>query len=171
MKKALLISLAVFTVGFAFVCSAAPVIDAPAKERCPVCGMFVEKYKPWLAQIQMSDGKTYFFDGVKDMMAFYFQPDKYGAPASPKMIYVKSYYTQQWIEGRAAVYVSGSDVMGPMGHEFIPFEGQDQAAAFKEDHSGKEVLEFEELTLEKVDALRSGVKEMKMHKMKKKNSS
>ena len=51
--------------------------------RCLVCGMFVAKYPNWLAQIQYDNpGQTNFFDGVKDMMVFYFDPERYEAPPS-----------------------------------------------------------------------------------------
>ncbi|NOQ66264.1 MAG: hypothetical protein GQ556_03490 [Desulfobacterales bacterium] len=63
--------------------------------RCAVCGMFVAKYPGWLAQIHYDDlGQTSFFDGVKDMMVFYFHPERYGgAPREAiKNIYVKEYY-------------------------------------------------------------------------------
>lgn len=45
--------------------------------RCRVCGMFVAKHPNWLAQIHYNDLKeTIFFDGVKDMMVFYFNPER-----------------------------------------------------------------------------------------------
>ena len=41
-----------------------------SKAKCPVCGMFVNKYPKWTAVIETSDGTNYYFDGVKDMMKF-----------------------------------------------------------------------------------------------------
>ena len=147
--------------------AAEPVDEVAEKERCPVCGMFVAKYAPWLAQIQMADGSTSFFDGVKDMLAYYFEPKKYGGSSSAEDIYVKDYYNQKWIDGKKAFYVVGSDTMGPMGHEFIPFASTEEAEIFKKDHSGTMVMSFDQITLEKVTELRSGMKGHSMHKMKK----
>ena len=68
--------------------------------RCAVCGMFVAKYPDWLAQIHYDDpGQTRFFDGVKDMMVFYFDPERYEGPPREaiKNIYVKDYYSLNWL--------------------------------------------------------------------------
>lgn len=134
------------------------------KERCPVCGMFVVKYPAWLAQVYMENGGTHFFDGVKDMMAFYFEPQKYGSDSNVTELYVTDYYTQNLIDGTKAFYVVGSDTYGPMGHEFIPFDSMPAAEAFKKDHHGKEILSFDQIKLDLVNEMRSGMKGMKKMK-------
>jgi copper chaperone NosL len=77
---------------------------------------------------------------------------------------VTDYYNQNWIDGKTAFYVIGSDTMGPMGHEFIPFESMAAAEAFKKDHHGKEILTFDKITLERVNTMRSVMKGMKKMK-------
>jgi copper chaperone NosL len=140
-------------------------IDKPSeKERCPVCGMFVAKYPSWLAQVYMEDGKTYFFDGVKDMMALYFEPHKFGSTSKVEEVYVTDYYNQNWIDGHKAFYVIGSDTLGPMGHEFIAFDSREAAEAFKKDHHGTQILSFGQIDLELVNQMRSGMKGMKKMK-------
>jgi len=134
------------------------------KERCPVCGMFVIKHMAWLAQVQTEDGKTHFFDGVKDMMAFYFEPHNYGSDSIVLKVYVTDYYTQNWIDGKKAFYVAGSDTMGPMGHEFIPFDSRPAAETFKKDHGGKRILSFDQIDLGMVNEMRLGMKGMKKMK-------
>lgn len=126
--------------------------------RCAVCGMFVAKYPNWLATLTMSDGETKHFDGVKDMMVFYFAPQKYGAKAGAtiKEIQVNDYYTLSPVDARQAWYVVGSDVTGPMGHEFIPFATKDAAESFSKDHHGKKIQTFTEITAEQVESMRSG---------------
>ena len=169
MKMKRLLSIVVFTfllVGsICTVASGGPVEKISKKERCPVCGMFVAKYQPWITQIVLSDGEVSMFDGAKDMLAFYFEPQKYGAKAGvkPGEIWVKDYYTREWINGRECVYVIGSDVYGPMGHEFIPFNSVEAAENFIKDHHGKKVLKFNEITLELVNSKRTG-QTMKAHK-------
>ena len=55
--------------------------EALPDTRCSVCGMFVAKYPNWLTQIHYDDQKqVQFFDGVKDMMVFSFNPEKFNAP-------------------------------------------------------------------------------------------
>ncbi len=137
------------------------------QSRCPVCGMFVAKYQQWLTQVNMSDGSAETFDGVKDMMAFYFAPQQYGAAAGVTVdeIFVKDYYSQKWADGKKAIYVLGSDVYGPMGHELIPFDSQAGAESFLKDHHGKMIYSFSEITPDIIESLRKGHK-MKGDKMK-----
>ena len=120
------------------------------KDRCPVCGMFVAKYPDFLAQIVYTDGSRVFFDGVKDMLKYYFNLKKYSpqkTPADMAAIYVTDYYRLEFIDGRRAWYVVGSDVYGPMGKELIPFEKKPEALEFKQDHKATAVLTFEEIDL------------------------
>ena len=133
-----------------------------AETRCPVCGMLVARYPTWLAQVRMSDGSLQAFDGVKDMAAYVLQPQSFGAApeATATDILVKDYYSQRSIDGKTAWYVIGSDVLGPMGHEFIPFAERSQAEIFLDDHRGKRILGFGDIDQRLVDELRRG------HKMK-----
>ena len=129
--------------------------------RCKVCGMFVAKYPNWLAKIHYVDPtQVNFFDGVKDMMVFYFNPERYdGAPrAAIKDLFVKDYYSLTWLSAIDALYVIGSDVYGPMGHELIPFRSKEAAESFLQDHHGTEIITFGEITPELIDSLRAGQK-------------
>jgi copper chaperone NosL len=132
------------------------------ESRCPVCGMFVAKYPQWMTQVNMSDGSAEVFDGVKDMMAYYFSPQQFGAAKgiTADGVFVRAYYSQEWIDAKKAMFVIGSDVYGPMGHELIPFASQAGAESFFKDHHGSKIYSFSEITPEIVEALRKG------HKMK-----
>jgi nitrous oxide reductase accessory protein NosL len=140
--------------------NAAPDALVGDKARCPVCGMFVAKYDVWITQIRYSETVVHNFDGVKDMMAYFFDPVAYNGQPREKIqeMWVKDYYSLKWIEARKAFFVTGSDVHGPMGHEFIPFSSQVAAESFKTDHHGKEILAFEGITAEMVDKMRLGNK-------------
>jgi copper chaperone NosL len=148
--------LIVFSVQWAI---AAPKDEVPVKERCPVCGMFVAKYKPWLCQLHFADEEVVMFDGVKDLMAYYFQPEQYGGKPKAEIrdVYVKDYYSQKWIDGKKAFYVVGSDVYGPMGHELIPFDSMPAAKNFQMDHHGKEIITFQDITFERINMMRVGM--------------
>ncbi len=137
----------------------APVKQIGTRERCPVCGMFVAKYPNWVTQVHWSDGARY-FDGVKDMMAWIFHPDQYNGIAqdSIKEIWVRDYYTLDWIDGRTAFFVMGSDTYGPMGHELIPFASRAAAENFLKDHHGRRILAFSEITADLIESLRHGMK-------------
>jgi copper chaperone NosL len=134
--------------------------NAPArpgpKDKCPVCGMFVAKYPDFIAVVSLKDGTHAFFDGVKDMMKYYFNLQKYapGRTAGDIVaIHVTDYYALSPIDGHAAFYVVGSDIYGPMGRELIPFDKKEDAEEFKKDHNGTAILGFTEITEEIVKSL------------------
>ncbi|HFC03675.1 MAG TPA: nitrous oxide reductase, partial [Nitratifractor salsuginis] len=114
--------------------------------KCPVCGMFVSKYPKWAAEIVV-DGKTYWFDGVKDMMKFYiFDGDfPYDRSKIEKML-VTDFYTLEAIPAKEAYYVIGSRLYGPMGNELIPFKTEKEAKDFMADHGGDRIVRFDEIT-------------------------
>ena len=128
-------------------------IDVPVKAKCPVCGMFVSKYPKWAARIKY-DGKNYYFDGVKDMMKYYiFDGDFPYDRTSISEITVSDYYTLEEIPAKEAVYVLDSDIFGPMGRELIPFKSKKSAKAFMDDHNGKAMVLFDDITDKMVMAL------------------
>lgn len=139
---------------------AAPLDDIKPDSRCAVCGMFVAKYEVWITQIRHNDESLDNFDGVKDMMAYYLHPEKYGSHTkdSIREMWVKDYYSLKWLDAKKAFYVVGSDVHGPMGHEFIPFSTRAAAEAFMKDHHGEKMYAFDEITGDIVGKLRSGSK-------------
>ena len=120
-----------------------------AKDKCPVCGMFVKGYPDWLAAITFSDGTTVFFDGAKDLFRFYLDPGHF-LPSKTKndmrSFFVTDYYGITAIDAKTAWYVVGSDVYGPMGRELIPFSTEAAAREFLTDHHGTRVLRFSEVT-------------------------
>lgn len=120
-----------------------------AGDKCPVCGMFVAKYPDFLAEIVFKDGSHAFFDGVKDMMKYYFDLPKYHpgkTKAEIATIFVNDYYNLTPTDGLPAYYVFGSDVYGPMGKELIPFKVESEAREFMKDHGGKNLYRFNDIT-------------------------
>lgn len=61
-------------------------------------------------------------------------------------IFVKDYYSLAFIDGKRAFYVIGSNQLGPMGHELIPFARKSDAEGFLKDHQGKAILRFDEVS-------------------------
>ncbi|MDP1612500.1 MAG: nitrous oxide reductase accessory protein NosL [Sulfuritalea sp.] len=115
------------------------------KDLCPVCGMLVSKYPNWVASIIYRDGHVHHFDGAKDMFKFWHDPAKYAAGHRREdmaAILVTDFYNLQRIDAGQALYVTGSDVLGPMGHEFVPLATSEDAADFLKDHKGKRILTF-----------------------------
>ncbi|HEX9181441.1 MAG TPA: nitrous oxide reductase accessory protein NosL [Burkholderiales bacterium] len=56
------------------------------------------------------------------------------------------YYGLTRVDARKAYYVTGSDVLGPMGHELVPVANRADAEEFLRDHKGRRILGFDEVT-------------------------
>lgn len=126
-----------------------PALKPSAKDKCPVCGMFVAKYPDWVAAVSFRDGSKVFFDGAKDLFKYYFDLPKYNPSKKAgdiEKVQVTDYYDLTPINGYEAFYVVGSDVYGPMGRELIPFAREEAAKEFLKDHKGKSILKFKEVT-------------------------
>jgi len=127
-----------------------PTVAKPSpKDKCPVCGMFVSKYPDWVAVLAFKDGTLRYFDGPKDLFKFLLDLKQY-APGKVQSdidrFFVTDYYAVRQVDGRAAFYVLGSDVYGPMGKELIPFEKETDAREFLKDHQGRNILRYKEIT-------------------------
>ena len=118
--------------------------------------MFVARYPEWIAGARFADGGGAVFDGAKDMFKFWFEPDRW-LPArrreDVKALFVTDYYSLEQVDARAALFVLGSDVFGPMGRELVPFATREDAEEFQRDHRGVRILGFDEVTEQIVRAL------------------
>lgn len=130
-----------------------------ARDLCPVCGMLVSKYPNWTATVLYKDGHAHHFDGAKDLFKYLHELPKY-APGhrveDMKQIAVTDFYNLQKTDARKALYVIGSDVLGPMGHELVPLASEADAADFMKDHKGKRILRFDEVSKEITERLDRG---------------
>lgn len=119
------------------------------RDKCPVCGMFAAKYPDWIAEVLFKDGSYAVFDGAKDLFKYLAGLKQY-APGKERKdigsILVNDYYAVRPINGFEAYYVVGSDVLGPMGRELIPFEREQDAREFMKDHRGGKILRFNDVT-------------------------
>jgi copper chaperone NosL len=129
------------------------------RDLCPVCGMLISKYPNWTATVVAKDGHAYHFDGAKDMFKFLQTMPKY-APGFKRediqFIVVTDFYNLEKIEAVKALYVFGSDVMGPMGHELVPLATRGDADDFLADHKGRRILRYDEVTPEIVARIDTG---------------
>jgi nitrous oxide reductase accessory protein NosL len=133
--------------------SAAVHLDVPHGAKCPVCGMFVSKYPRWAAMMEVN-GHKHYFDGVKDMMKYYiFDGDFPYDRNKINHMEVTDFYTLKAIPAKKAWFVIGSKMLGPMGHELIPFESREAARNFVNDHGGDRILRFRDITAKMVMGL------------------
>lgn len=141
---------------------AAPVAvpDPGPKDTCPVCGMFVAKYPEWIATALYKSGHTHHFDGARDLFKYLLDLPKWAPGHEAKNIAsigVTEYYGLTRIDAHEAFYVVGSDTLGPMGHELIPLETQEDAEEFVKDHQGKQIIRFKDVTMKLLINLDNGV--------------
>ncbi len=114
--------------------------------RCMACGMLVAPYPNWVSVASFKDGSHYFFDGPKDMFVFFANLTDYLPEASLqdiKELQVTEYYTLQRLDAREVFFVSGSDVLGPMGKELVPVAGEKNLKVFIRDHGQAKILKFD----------------------------
>lgn len=133
----------------------APVVPGP-RDKCPVCGMFVARYPDWIAGVRFADGSRVFFDGPKDLFRFWLAPERHAPGRTRRDVvdaFVTDYYAARQVDARAAWYVVGSDVLGPMGHELVPFATEAAAREFLRDHGGKRVLGVDAIDAELLKGL------------------
>lgn len=138
-------------------------LPAPgSKDTCPVCGMFVSRYPDWVATVLYKDGHVHHFDGAKDLFKYLLNLPKYAPDHTQADIAatgVTDYYGVKRLDARAAWYVIGSDVLGPMGHELVPLATEAEAVDFQRDHKGKRILRFDDVTPAVLDKLDYGLLE------------
>lgn len=118
-------------------------------DKCAVCGMFVAKYPDWIAAVRFADGGRAFFDGPRDLFTFLLGDLRDGrghGARDVKAVVVTDYYSLKQLDAHAAWFVLGSDVLGPMGRELVPFAEEGAAREFLRDHRGKRLLRFGEVT-------------------------
>ncbi len=129
--------------------------NVPAKpgegDKCPVCGMFVDHYPDFIAQMVFKDSSCIFFCCVKDMMQYYFDLPKYNPSKKASdiaNIVVTDYSNMKSIDAFQAYYVVGSVVFGPMGQEFFPFSEESEAREFLRENNGKEIVRLDQINPE-----------------------
>ncbi len=116
-----------------------------ADTRCAVCGMFVAPYTNWVALLETEDGREFYFDGPKDLFIFFNDLSRYlpGVDQKDVQLFVTEYYTVQLTPATELFFISGSDVLGPMGEELVPVAGRSTAETFLLDHKGAKLLRFD----------------------------
>ncbi|WP_271008941.1 nitrous oxide reductase accessory protein NosL [Paucibacter sp. B51] len=126
----------------------------PADARCPVCGMFPARSPEWAAQLIFSDGATQFFDSPVSLLIYLQDVGRYARGRSAADVaarYVrdaggKPNQPGAWLDADQAVFVSGSDALGPMRAGNLPaFADRAAAEAFAQRRGG-ETLRLAEMT-------------------------
>ena len=123
-------------------------MDIPENVSCGKCGMYPAKYPRWQSQIIFKDGSMTPFDGCKCMFNFLFAVDEYDKMHSREDVsvaWVKDFNSGKWINAEEAYYIVGSDMLGPMGKELIPFADQGEAMKFHQEQGG-DMMNYAEIS-------------------------
>ncbi|MDH3329227.1 MAG: nitrous oxide reductase accessory protein NosL [Desulfobulbaceae bacterium] len=122
---------------------------------CGKCGMYPARYPQWQTQIIFNDGSMSAFDGSKCMFGFMNNMNEYDKVHTKDdiaKIWVRDFNSSEWLDAKSAHFVVGSDVMGPMGKELIPFQEQSAAESFQQEHGGQ-LAAFDSINMETLKPL------------------
>ena len=120
-------------------------------DRCPVCGMTVSQYPKFNCAIQLKNSDTYYFCATGCMIRSWMHPEIYLGTAKDMLErpIVREYFTGQQMDARDTIFVSGSDVIGPMGKALVPVLDERHLKTFKKRHGGKTQVLLKDLNDDK----------------------
>jgi nitrous oxide reductase accessory protein NosL len=128
--------------------------------------MYPARYPKFNCQIVFKDGSYEAFDSAIGLLVYLLFPDKTGIQLKPVAgIYFKDYLIESWLEADKAFFVTGSEIRGPMGVQFLPVDSQQAAEEIKNQANGKDVVHFKMINRQYlINAAKTG----QLHKMAKK---
>ena len=128
--------------------------------------MLPARYPKFNCQIVFKDGSYEAFDSTIGLLVYLHFPDKTGIKLKPvDGIYFKDYLKGGWLGADNAFFVTGSEIRGPMGIQFVPVDSQQAAEQIKKQANGKGIIHFKMINREYlINAAKAG----KLHKMAKK---
>ncbi|MBI3283572.1 MAG: nitrous oxide reductase accessory protein NosL [Burkholderiales bacterium] len=95
----------------------------PKDARCPVCGMYPARAEEWAAQTIFQNGDTQFFDSPLTLFLYLQDVGRYSRGRQAGEIaasYVRDADSGRWLNAQTALYVHGSDAVGPMRAGNLP---------------------------------------------------
>jgi len=111
----------------------------------------VYKNPQWVCKIELNNGKEIYFSSPKSMFEFYFRPGKWfdiGVKNKKdlKDIIVTDFKTLKPVNAKGAFYIYGSNEISPAGDDLVPFDSYAAAEKFSEEHHGRRILSFKEVS-------------------------
>lgn len=122
------------------------IAEPNAETRCVVCGMYPARYPEHRCQISTKEGETQHFCSSQCMVSFLADPKEYVKKSiTVKSVWVTVSHEQSYEYALGLYYLVGSQIMGPMGKEAIPYRSKAMAEKAAKDHGGR-VVRYKELT-------------------------
>ncbi len=135
-------------------------------KKCPLCSMYPARYPKFNCQIVFKDGGYEAFDSTIGLLVYLHFPDKTNIKLKPVAgIYFKDYLKEGWLEADRAFFVTGSDIRGPMGVQFLPVDSEQAAEELKKQAKGKDIIHFKMINRQ---YLTNAAKAGQLHKIAKK---
>ena len=113
-----------------------PSAKEPMADNCSLCGMATQDHPKWRVQAFFGKRSQSF---CSPKCLFLYQHNQHIAADSA---WAMDYYDVKLFNATEGFFVTGSDVLGPMGHDFVPFSGAEAAQEFAQDHAGKQIVPF-----------------------------
>jgi nitrous oxide reductase accessory protein NosL len=116
-------------------------------DRCPVCAMFPARHPQTAAAMTLKSGETFYFCSNGCLLRTWLRSTVYlnQKQSAIDRLVVRDYFSGRPTDARAATWVAGSDVVGPMGPAIIAIGNADQVATFKTRHGGKTMFTFDQI--------------------------
>lgn len=126
-------------------------------DRCPVCAMRPHRYPKFATAIQLTDHRTFYFCSSGCMITAWLHPDVYLGidPDRLALAVVADYFSGEHVDARKRLWVSGSDVIGPMGPAVVPLGSPADVEAFRKRHGGARPFLLDTLTDDQWETIRS----------------
>ncbi len=145
MKKLFLIYLLIALFGMTSQAFSQP-LKIESNQICPLCGMYPARYSQFNCLIVFKDGTYEAFDSAAGLLVYMLFPDKTGIKPKPvDRIYFKDYQKESWLEAGKTFFVTGSEILGPMGIEFLPADSEQAAKKLKKQELGKDIIHFKKI--------------------------
>jgi nitrous oxide reductase accessory protein NosL len=108
--------------------------------------MYPARYPQFNCQIVFKDGSYEAFDSAVGLLVYRLFPDNTEIKLKPiAKIYFKDYFKEIWLEAGKTFFVTGSEIMGPMGVEFLPVDSEQAAEELKKQEQGQDITHFKEI--------------------------
>ncbi len=101
---------------------------------CPVCGMYIERYRKTAFKLLFKNGKESYYCGVA---CGFRDINDHGGLEAVKEGCATDWIRQKPIDFRQATYVIGSDLIPDMIPNILPFASHEEAERFIRKHGGK----------------------------------
>ncbi len=112
---------------------------------CAYCGMPSQEFSRSNVRTERKIGSEVWFCSPRCYFALRSEAKQDTAFAK---VWVTEFYELKKIEAQRAWYITGSDVMGAMGHDFIPLASEKDAKNFQKEHQGKRIWKYSEINTE-----------------------